>query len=349
MLKADFTPYKIPFKTPILTSRGGMNHKYGYFITIENGSNKGIGECSIIKGLSRDNLDTLPNILRFVCDKIEQWDVIKNDIIKTHPAIIFAVESALLDLKNGGQRILFESPFSNSLQSIAINGLVWMADEKTMSREINQKYEKGFRCIKLKVGAIDFEAECRLLSKIRSEFNKDKIEIRVDANGAFEPNIVKERLRRLSEFDIHSIEQPISTNQWQLMAELCSEKIIDIALDEELIPVFEEDIMELLLDTIKPQYIILKPSLIGGLAIADKWIDFAQKRNIGWWATSALETNIGLNVISQWVAHKDVSTTQGLGTGELYQKNIASPLYIDGGHLFYDATKKWGTLDDVCN
>jgi O-succinylbenzoate synthase len=348
-MKASFTSYKIPFKNPILTSRGGMNHKYGYFITIENGGIKGIGECSIIKGLSRDNLDTLPDILGYVCDKIEHWELIKKDIFKTHPAIVFAVESALLDLKNGGRKILFESAFTNQLQPIPINGLVWMADEKKMSHEINEKYEKGFRCIKLKVGAIDFEAECRLLSKIRSEFDKDKIEIRVDANGAFAPNIVRERLLRLAEFDIHSIEQPISTNQWKLMAALCNEKIIAIALDEELIAVMEEDKMEELLDTINPQYIILKPSLIGGLTIADKWIAFAQKRNIDWWATSALETNIGLNAISQWVAHKDVSTTQGLGTGELYQKNIASPLYIDRGQLFYNAVKKWGTIDDVCN
>jgi len=348
-MKANFKPYKIPFKNPILTSRGGMNNKYGYFITIENNGIEGIGECSIIKGLSRDDLATLPDMLQEVCEKIEQWDEIKKDILRTHPAIVFPVESALLDLKNGGKKILFESTFTNSLQPIPINGLVWMADEKKMSTEINEKYEKGFRCIKLKVGAIDFDAECRLLSKIRNDFNKDKIEIRVDANGAFQPNIVRERLRRLSAFDIHSIEQPIAINQWQLMAELCHEKTIDIALDEELIPVFEKDKMQQLLDTIKPQYIILKPSLIGGLTIADKWISIAEKMNINWWATSALETNIGLNAISQWVANKGVSTTQGLGTGELYQKNIASPLFIDGGNLLYNTTKKWGTLDDVCN
>ncbi len=348
-MKAYFAPYKIPFKTPILTSRGGMNHKFGYFITLENEEIIGIGECSVIKGLSRDHLDTLPDMLHAVCDKIEQWELIKKDIIKTHPSIAFAVETALLDFKNGGRKILFESPFTNQLQPIPINGLIWMAEEKTMSHEINEKYEKGFRCFKLKVGAIDFEAECRLLSKIRNEFDKDKIEIRVDANGAFAPNIVRERLSRLSEFDIHSIEQPIAANQWKLMAELCNDKIIDIALDEELIAVFEEHKMEELLDAINPQYIILKPSLIGGLTMADKWIKQAQKRNIGWWATSALETNIGLNAISQWVANKGISATQGLGTGELYQKNITSPLYIDRGQLFYSALKKWGTLDDVCN
>jgi O-succinylbenzoate synthase len=313
-----------------------MNNKYGYFIIIENEGSKGLGECSVIKGLSRDNLATLPDMLQVVCDKIAQWDAIRDDVLKTHPAIVFAVETALLDLKNGGKHILFESAFTNALQPIPINGLVWMADEKTMSREINEKYEKGFRCIKLKVGAIDFDAECRLLSKIRNEFSKNKIEIRVDANGAFAPKTVRDRLRRLAEFDIHSIEQPIAINQWHLMAELSKERIIDIALDEELIAVFEETKMAELLDTIKPQYIILKPSLIGGLDIAEKWISFAEKRNIGWWATSALETNIGLNAISQWVAMKDISSTQGLGTGELYQKNIESPLYIDGGKLFYN-------------
>jgi len=215
-----------------------------------------------------------------------------------------------------------------------------MADTETMYREAISKIESGFNCIKLKVGALDFDEECRLLEKIRKKYNAFKTEIRLDANGAFYADDVFEKLNNLKRFDIHSIEQPLKPNHHHLMQEVCAKSKISIALDEELITVNINDALNVL-KYIKPAFIIIKPTLIGGFNNADAWINAAQQLNIGWWATSALESNIGLNAIAQWVFGKQIKLHQGLGTGSLYTNNIPSPLQVTKGHIVYNKMLQW--------
>ena len=247
--------------------------------------------------------------------------------------------SAILDFQNGGKREIFKTDFYNSSEKISINGLVWMGTPDFMRKQIVEKLENGFDTIKLKIGAIDFAEELKLLAFIRKQFSEDKITIRVDANGAFSPKQAIEKLKMLSEFNIHSIEQPIKDGQEQLMAELCEKNIIPIALDEELIKNSGKE--NYLLETIKPQYIILKPSLMGGISGSLKWIKTAENLNINWWMTSALESNIGLNAICQLASKLKNPLPQGLGTGKLYTNNFESPLTVEMGQIFYDANKKW--------
>jgi len=236
---------------------------------------------------------------------------------------------------------LFPSKFSKEQAPIPINGLVWMGSKEFMNEQINEKLSEGFQCIKMKIGAIDFQTEIALIESIRKEYPKEKIEIRVDANGAFLPEEAMEKLKILSDLDIHSIEQPIKQGQTKQMRELCENTPLPIALDEELISVFEEDKKEELLRNIKPQYIILKPSLLGGFAASLEWIKLADEMNIGWWVTSALESNIGLNAIAQWTYTLKNDLPQGLGTGSLYTNNLDSPLTVAKGTLYYDQNKRW--------
>ena len=263
---------------------------------------------------------------------------LEDPIFDKMPALKFCYEMAALDLENGGHKKFYDSAFLAKEEGININGLVWMGEKSFMLDQIKEKINEGYRCIKIKIAAIDFDQECALLNYIRKEFSSDDIEIRVDANGGFTSDAVKEKLKRLSEYDLHSIEQPIGTHQWEEMADLCDEPIIDIALDEELIGLTHKATQQKMLDTIQPQYLILKPSLIGGFGEAEHWVKQAKQRGIAWWATSALESNIGLNAIAQWTAHMNTSLPQGLGTGQLYTNNIDSPLYIDAGHLYYGRT-----------
>ena len=350
-MKASYHPYQLQFKKPVLTSRGSMTHKNGYYLSIEDKGVKGIGECSFIEGLSIDRLDTFEDELRKVCRDIEEiaaafydFGTLPKYLISDYPALAFGLETALLDLRHGGTHLIVDSDFSRGKQAIPINGLVWMGSDEFMQQQIEQKLADGFRCIKIKVGAIDFAEECRLIENIRKRYNPREIEIRLDANGAFTEQNVRERLRILSQYSIHSIEQPIRPQQYLLMYQLCRECIIPIALDEELIG-YQGDMRHKLLETIRPQYIILKPSLLGGLAISDKWITIAKGLKIGWWATSALESNIGLNAIAQWVSAAAPGTiVQGLGTGSLYVDNVRSPLYIEAGHLKYNPNEKWGDV-----
>ena len=348
-MKASYHPYQLQFKTPVLTSRGSMTHKNGYYITVEYNGIKGIGECSYIEGLSIDRLDSLEEELRKACADIgnisysyfEKMTPLLQ-LFNDYPALAFGLETAFLDFRNKGKHEIIEgSAFYRGTQAIPINGLVWMGSDEFMQQQIEQKLADGFRCIKIKVGAIDFKEECRLIENIRKRYTPEQIEIRLDANGAFNEQNVRERLGILSQYTIHSIEQPIRPQQYLLMHQLCRENIVPIALDEELIGM-HETMQQKLLETIQPQYIILKPSLLGGFEECNHWVSIAEKLGIKWWATSALESNIGLNAIAQWAASKGTNMVQGLGTGSLYMNNIDSPLYIASGHLQYDPKKQWG-------
>ncbi|MBS1683631.1 MAG: o-succinylbenzoate synthase [Bacteroidetes bacterium] len=347
---ASYRPYSLEFKRPVLTSRSRMTHKHGYYLTITYNGMTGTGECSYIEGLSIDDLAGYEAQLLHICSEIEEVAEIYYDtgtlpieIVHRFPSIAFGLETALLDLKNGGRHeIIEDSAFFQGKKSIPINGLVWMGDEGFMREQIAQKLADGFRCIKIKVGAIDFDEECRLIESIRTNYTSDQIEIRLDANGAFTATDVRSKLKRLSAYTIHSIEQPIKPQQYVLMHQLCRENIIPIALDEELIGTTDTFIRQRLLETIRPQYIILKPSLLGGLAACDDWIAQTDRLNIPWWATSALEGNIGLNAIAQWAASKETGMVQGLGTGALYANNLPSPMYICHGQLLYDQSQRWG-------
>lgn len=341
MLKAFFKKYQLIFKSPVLTSRGPMKVKNGYFLFICDGDKTGTGECSYIEGLSIDDLDSYADTLRLLCRYLETAGNELMPDLKRFPSIQFGLEMATMDFENGGRKILFESGFTNGKESIPINGLVWMGDKDFMLKQIQKKLDEGCSCIKIKIGAIDFDDEMLLLDFIRRTFQPDRLEIRLDANGAFRPAEVFTKLEALSKFHIHSIEQPVKAGQIEWMKKVCSASPIPVALDEELINPVEAGKDELL-SFIRPQYIILKPSLLGGFKTCYEWIESAKANRIGWWATSALESNIGLNAIAQWVFVQKNSMVQGLGTGSLYTNNIPSPLYIKGGRLHYDPTIAWG-------
>jgi L-alanine-DL-glutamate epimerase-like enolase superfamily enzyme len=263
------------------------------------------------------------------------------DELYKFPSIQFGLETAFASFESENTFEIFPSEFTQGTDSIPINGLIWMGTESFMKQQIKDKIEAGFYCIKMKIGAIDFQTELQLLNSIRKEFSSKDIELRVDANGAFSPLEALEKLKRLSELDLHSIEQPIKQGQIEAMASLCEKSVLPIALDEELIGVFSKEKKKDLLETIKPQYIILKPSLVGGFSGSKEWIDLAEKQNSGWWITSALESNIGLNAIAQWTYTLKNIMPQGLGTGGLFTNNFDSPLQVKNGTLQYEKNKNW--------
>jgi o-succinylbenzoate synthase len=343
-LKAWYKPYQLQFKNPVLTSRGSMTVKNGYYLFISDGVNTGTGECSFIEGLSIDRLDNYEVTLQNLCTAIETNQPELFPDFSLYPSLSFGYECALLDLQTGGKKILFESDFTKGEKSIAINGLVWMGNKDFMLQQIAQKLHDGYRCIKMKVGAIDFDEEVSLLEYIRELYPKEKIEIRLDANGAFHPNEAHRKLEILSRYDIHSIEQPIKPGQRIAMEELCDNPPIPIAFDEELIGLYDWEEASELLEIVRPQYIILKPSLLGGFEVCNMWIRIAEKNKMSWWATSALEANIGLNAIAQWAFTKNNPMVQGLGTGSLYTNNVLSPLVVEGGALHYLPEKEWQHL-----
>jgi o-succinylbenzoate synthase len=331
-MKARFYKQSFQFKRPSGTSRGILTEKHSWFIEIWNESNPsiiGVGECSVIPGLSPDFMhdSQYEAELSAICHDLSRD-------LSDFPSIEFGLETALLDLQHGGKGIIFDNDFSKGQQQIPINGLIWMGTEDFMREQIEEKIAAGFSTIKLKIGAIDFETEVKLLGSIRKRFDANQITLRVDANGAFSPEEALEKLKTLSEFDIHSIEQPIKAGQWNEMAKLCTSTPLDIVLDEELIGInkFEEKIQ--LLDTIKPQYIILKPSLHGGIKGCKEWISLSEARSIPWWITSALESNIGLDAICQFTAEYKNELPQGLGTGSLYVKNTPTTLTVENGMIF---------------
>jgi o-succinylbenzoate synthase len=333
MKTAKFHHYILDFKRPSGTSRGVLNTKETYFIEIFEDDKKGIGECALFRGLSFDDDDDYEAALEWACRNINlTLEELKEELIN-HPSIIFGIEQALLNLEHQGE-LYFPSDFTEGKDSIKINGLIWMGDADYMQSQIEEKLDLGFSCIKLKIG-VDWNSEKEVIKSLRQKFPKEKIELRVDANGAFSPKQAKVVLQELAELDIHSIEQPIQAGNWETMAELCRTTPTPIALDEELIGVLNFESKKDLLREINPQYIILKPSLIGGFSGADEWIDLAEKQNIGWWITSALESNIGLNAIAQYTYTKNSPMPQGLGTGGLFTNNFETSLYLEGENLWF--------------
>ncbi len=318
-----------------------METKETYFLILQNEEGFGVGECGLLKGLSIDDRPDYEDKLHWVCNNVNLGEEVLYAALEKYPSIQFGVETAFKSLYSENSFELFPSAFTQGEATIAINGLVWMGDKRFMKEQISEKLKQGFTCIKMKIGAIDFKTEIELLKAIRKEFSASEVELRVDANGAFSPNEALEKLKVLSDLQLHSIEQPIKQGQWQKMAELCEQTPLPIALDEELIGIFSEDEKIELLETIKPQYIILKPSLIGGFRGSDSWINLAEKNKAGWWITSALESNVGLNAISQYTFTKNSTLPQGLGTGSLYTNNIESPLEVSKGALHYNPSVKW--------
>jgi len=341
ILKATHHKYILNFKRPSGTSRGVMTEKETYFIILEKEGKKGIGECGILRGLSIDDRSDYEEKLRWVCDNIHLGEDQLWEALIEFPSIQFGVEMAFQSLSSESPFLLFPSDFTNGKKSIPINGLVWMGEESFMKQQIEEKLAAGFRCMKLKIGAIDFDTELQLLGYIRQHFTPEQVEIRVDANGAFDVNLALHKITQLSGFKLHSIEQPIQKNNTDSMAELCKTTPIPIALDEELIGVFSLKEKEALLQKIKPQYIILKPSFIGGFRGTKEWIKLAEKHHIGWWITSALESNIGLNAIAQWTFLQHNLMPQGLGTGALYTNNFDCPLVVSEGQLWYKNELDW--------
>ena len=340
-MKASYFKYNLQFKKPSGTSRGVMNEKETWFIILEKDNKKGVGECGILRGLSCDDRPDFEQKLAWACENIElDLDQLLEALIE-FPSIQFGVEMALLSLASSNPFLLFESEFTKSQKSILINGLVWMGNKEDMKQQIQAKIAEGFGCIKLKIGAIDFDQELELLSFIRTNFNPNQIEIRVDANGAFSLESALDKLNQLTGFELHSIEQPIAKSNTDSMAELCNLSKIDIALDEELIGIFKKQDKIDLLTKIMPKYIILKPSFVGGFRGTLEWISIAEKLNIGWWITSALESNIGLNAIAQFTFLQQNNMPQGLGTGGLFTNNFDCPLEVSNGQLWYRNNLNW--------
>ena len=349
MLKATYRKHTLQFTFQAGTSRGVMTERDTYFVKLWHSESPGVcglGECAPLPGLSVDDVPDYESHLQWICAQINggldfEKDAISEQVGAAFPSMRFGFETAWLDLQNGGKRMLFDTPFSRGAAGMEINGLVWMGTEAFMRQQIDAKLAAGFRCLKLKIGAIDFDRECALLHRIRQHYPPEQITLRVDANGAFSPEEALEKLKRLSEYGLHSIEQPIKAGQIEAMASLCAATPLPIALDEELIGVMQNDDKKQLLETVRPQYIILKPSLLGGFAHCREWIGLADNQHIGWWITSALESNIGLNAIAQFTATYHNPLPQGLGTGQLYHNNIASPLEIREGFLHCDPAGEW--------
>ncbi len=340
-MKAAYAPYTLNFITPGGTSRGVMTTKDTYFIKIWDESCPeiyGIGECALFKGLSAEDDTDYEAKLQELCRNIEQDEPTD---LSVHSSIMFGFESAILDFSNGGKRICHHSPFTDGQYRIPINGLVWMGKKEVMLTRIDEKVNAGFHTIKLKIGAIDFNQELEMIEYVRKKYSANDLEIRVDANGGFTPEIALQRLEALAKYRIHSIEQPIKPGQWEEMAMLCNKTPIPIALDEELIGITNPMMMMEVLRNIRPHYIILKPSLMGGFSGSLEWLRMAAQFQIGGWITSALESNIGLNALAQWVATLQPRIPQGLGTGMVFSNNFQSPLYQEQDFLAYNPQGKW--------
>ncbi|BAP32827.1 mandelate racemase/muconate lactonizing protein [Chryseobacterium sp. StRB126] len=333
-MKASYFKYLLEFKRPSGTSRGVLLDKETFILEISENGKKGIGECAIFRGLSFDDRPDYEEKLKWLCKNIDQNpDFLKKEL-KDFPSLWFGYEQAVRNLKFGGN-LYFPSEFTEGKSAITINGLIWMGNVGFMEEQIQDKLEKGFHCIKLKIG-VDWKSEHVILQKLREKFSKDQLELRVDANGGFSKEEAGTVLQQLADLHIHSIEQPIKAGNWTDMAELCAQTPTPIALDEELIGITDAEEKKKLLETIKPQYIILKPALVGGFAGSDEWISMAESQNIEWWITSALESNIGLNAIAQYTFTKKNPMPQGLGTGALFVNNFESSLDLRNELLWFN-------------
>lgn len=330
----ELTERVLHFKQPAGTSRGIYTERRSWFVEITDGERTGIGECAPLPDLSCDARPDYADVLRGFCDQVAQTGEIDYEAMRDYPSMQFGLETALLNLQRGER--LFDTAFSRGEAGIPINGLVWMGRYDEMLNRMEQKLEQGFRCIKLKVGAIDFDQELDLVKRIRDRFSRREVEIRLDANGGFKYEEALYKLELLSQY-AQSIEQPIKAGQWAYMAELCRDSPLPIALDEELIGVTDRDMKSHLLNVIKPAYIVLKPSLHGGMMGCREWLEAAHRHDVGSWITSALESNVGLNAIAQFCSSiygDDITIPQGLGTGQLFTDNIPMPLEICGDKLW---------------
>jgi len=338
-ISANFKEYILKFKFPAKTSKNILIEKKTWFLFLKSDNNIGIGECSFVNHLSRKNEQQINQKLKEICNKInnniELQEILNN--LNDYPGIKFAIETAIIDLKTKGNKILFPSEFTEGKKGIKINGLIWIDNKDNVIKQIEKKLDEKYSCIKLKIGSMNLDEELEILSKIR-KISFD-VEIRLDANGAFNYTNALDIINYLKKFNIHSIEQPIPPGNFEAMQYLCKKSPIPIALDEELI--FSTCNKQWLLDTIKPHYLVLKPGLLGGFNNTLEWIKLANERKINWWVTSALESNIGLNAISQWTFTLKNQLTQGLGTGQLYSNNISSPLFLKGEFLYFDQQQKW--------
>jgi O-succinylbenzoate synthase len=352
MLLLSYSKRVLRFNFPARTSRGALSEHTAYYLHLHDDQQPaqvGYGEAAPLAGLSPDDRPDFETLVAALCARVTQakyatltLEEVEALVPATLPALRFALETALLDWANGGQHRLYDTTFSRGEAGIPINGLVWMGDAAFMRQQIEKKLTEGYTCLKLKIGSLAFDTELQLLAEIRAVAGPERLTLRVDANGAFAPGEAPAKLAALAAFELHSIEQPIRAGQLAEMAALCRTSPIPVALDEELIGVTEPAAQAQLLDTIKPPYIILKPTLLGGLAAARRWMTLAEERGISWWLTSALESNIGLNAVSQFAsAYVQSGFPQGLGTGQLYNNNVAAPLHIREGELHYEPQGEW--------
>lgn len=357
MLKCRVYPQTFKFSFAAATSKSDLIDRKSWFPVISDGDNFGIGECAPMPNFSIDWRDDFEDKLFSTCAAIQSLDyadlseeyIYQNLGLEQFPSIVFGFETAIKDLKNGGDRVIFRNSFVDQQRPIPINGLIWMSEVETMWQEINQKINLGFRCIKIKVGSrkVSFDEELSLLKKIRQNWGSDEITIRLDANGAFSSLEAQSKLEQLARFDIDSIEQPLKVRD-PYIVELCKISPISIVLDEEL-TTFEAmrvDNPELdrraFLQAISPQAIVIKPSLHGGLKASIEWIRAAEACNISWWLTSFLESNIGLNAIAQLATeYSDPLKIHGLGTGQIFSNNISSPLKVESASLHYNKNLQW--------
>jgi len=340
--------YPLHFKQPAGTSRGVMHEKNSWFVSLSKQGITGKGEISIIEGLNSEYNDfsnfnkEVQRFVTLVCEWLNSnserlhspsilEELLLIDNLSSFPSILFGMETALLDWRLGGKRIYFNNSFSRGERAIPINGLIWMGSPVFMQKQVEQKLSEGYDTIKLKIGALDWEQEYQLLKNIRKVYSSEQITLRVDANGGFQPGFVRNVLDQLAELHVHSIEQPIPKGMWKEMSMLCKNSPVPIALDEELIGVYSQNKKRELLDQLNPAFIVLKPSLHGGISGTREWITFCEERNISWWMTSALESNIGLNAIAQFCGEYENTLPQGLGTGALYTNNTTSNLVLDKG------------------
>ena len=345
MLSYEIHARTFHFKQPAGTSRGVYTVRKSYFVTLhdtERPQCKGIGECAPLPRLSCDDIVNYETLLTQFCELLVQTHRLPLALLQPYPGMQFGLETAWTQLHAAGSWRLFDTPFARGEEGLAMNGLVWMGRYDEMLQRLEEKLAQGYRCIKLKIGAIDFADELALLARIRERYTAKQVEIRVDANGAFSAAEALQRLTELAAYDLHSIEQPIRQGQWCAMAQLCKQSPIAIALDEELIGVNTPQMRAALLDAIRPHYLVLKPSLHGGMAGTMEWISLARQRSIGTWMTSALESNVGLNAIAQLCAHVYAPTPampQGLGTGQLFTDNVDVPLQVRGDRLWFSDAK----------
>jgi o-succinylbenzoate synthase len=340
-MKASYQRFILNFKREAKTSRGTLIQKKTYLFLIQKENQIGYGECAVFRGLSIDDVPNYEQKMAWVCHHI---NIGKEKLLAQlidFPSIQFGLEQAFLSLNASNPFELFPSKFTESKDQILINGLIWMGTPSYVKQQIEDRIKEGFTTIKMKISALNFQSELSIIESIRKKYSAKEITLRLDANGAFTPEMAIQKLDELAKFDIHSVEQPIKQHQHNEMEKLCRNSPIPIALDEELIGVFKKQEKQQLLEKIKPQYLILKPSLLGGIKGCNEWIELAEKLQIDWWITSSLESNLGLNALAQWTYTLQKNATHGLGTGSLFTNNFSCPLKIKDGILCVKKDVKW--------